>query len=672
MALWFATVLIVVLCFASPHWRLNKAAERAPNYLADASTADMAFISGATTIDDTVVPYFIIEPLNGQLRVPGFGKTLGPGEVVISPRLQANESLVTAQFGKIVGVLSTDILLHDEEALVYARPADGQLLRDRANSGVGVEYGAGFGPDARFRNGEVVYDSWSQLLPGLACVTLIPPLLLLTMAALSISHIAMYRKSQIFQIAGARYRQLCRLNLRELGTSFLLGILIGVLFQVLFIAFDVPLPVDFIARSEAIRPYLSALFGADILTGITLVVLFFRPQIGITIKSSRRKIVWWRSSVWLGSFVVGFLVTIMVAIFYQAIPDSTALILLLMGSAMMTAGFPMALSYLVKFYFSRQAREKAPLTFDRLQWQWVSRNSWFATRSGSITGVMLIVGIFISGLYVVSSDSPWGKNYGETRGRIAQVNIDCEMRPECFTELFSSLTQVMPDSFVGATFYGENTDGVLGTARVERGRNNLDIELEHSVNSYVPDSIPEGIGPEESNLVTFYVADSNGVDLTQIAPIRLKSVAHYPTVEWVGAGDKAAADIYNYHSRWVLIFFTIATLLFLNVTLVSQALQARKYAIEISAIVALSGAKDMISHTLSKQHVRIAMISSIFALLIGVYLSYSYVRVSPFELPLGFIAALLAMLILASFVQFIHISRAIAAETVRWLPGKES
>lgn len=142
---------------------------------------------------------------------------------------------------------------------------------------------------------------------------------------------------------------------------------------------------------------------------------------------------------------------------------------MLFGSGLVVLSFPAVLALIVRKIMGHLSRSASFSLLDRLQFQWATRNAPEVSRAGSVVGVMLMAGVFISGLYIVSNGSPWADNFALTKNRVAQVVVNCQLRPECFDELNTRLKNAAPGAFVGATFIDEEAEGQLGAYRVEAG-----------------------------------------------------------------------------------------------------------------------------------------------------------------------------------------------------------
>lgn len=669
--LWLLTVLILLLSFAMPNWRVQHATARAPNYQSESGNADMVFVSGVTTFENKITAYFIIEPLDGTLTVPGGNVALEPGEVLVSPSLLPSRDLVSAQFGEIVGVLSPDILLNEHEAVIYSRPADGEQFLATADFQQVAEYAKGFGPDGTFKNGEVSYDTWAGLLPPLIVVALVPPLIVFTVITGTYSRGMLSRSSRVLQIIGASRRHLWLHSVRELGISFLAGTVFGLACQTAFLFWDVSLPIaQFTTVAQSLHPYIPAIIGIDLVVLLVLGYYFGRPVLGLS-RTRHLKIVHKpRGTIGLYSFVGGVALTLCGSWFSQRLSSTSYLYILVAGCTLLACSFSPTLAFVVEKIMSRLSRKSRFRTLDELQYQWAAQNSKMASRSGGIAGVMLIIGVFISSLYVVSNDSPWGKNYDALKGRVAQVTVNCQLKQECFDTLFSELKSAAPDSFIGTTFFDEANTGASVHARIETGRETLDSELSAIIDSYVPLDVPSGAPPAAPDFVIFYVADQDGVDLRSLSSVKIESVSNPPMAMWIGAEDHAAAAIYNHHSRWVFIVFGLTTALCLGASMSARALETLRFTREVAGIVAVTGTLQTLVRSVARQKLLVTVISTALGLVLGLHISSSFARVAPYELPVGFVGALILMLMFVTLAEFWLTVVSMKRASERWLPGK--
>lgn len=671
IALWLLAILIFLLSIAMPNWRIEHATARAPNYQSESDNADMVFVSGSTTIEDSTTAYFIIEPLDGTLTVPGGNVALEPGEAVVSSSLLPSRDLISAQFGEIVGVLSPDILLNEHEAVIYSRPADGEQFLANADFEQVADYARGFGAGGTFKNGEVSYDSWASLLPPLIVVALVPPLIVFTVVTGTYSRGMLSRSSRVLQVIGASRSRLWLHSVRELGSSFLAGTVFGISCQAAFLFWDVSLPVaQFTTVAQSLHPYIPALIVIDLVVLLVLGYYFGRPVLGLSYTRIRRLQTKPKTSIGLYTFIGGVALTLGGSWFSQHVSSSSYLYILVAGCVLLACSFNPTLAFVVEKIMARLSRKSRFITLDELQYQWAAQNSRIASRSGGIAGIMLIIGVFISSLYVVSNDSPWGKNYDALKGQVAQVTVNCQLKQECFDALYSKLRSVAPDSFIGTTFFNDANTGVSARARIETGRETLDAELSAIIDSYVPLDVPSGAPPARPDFVIFYVADQDGVDLRALASVKIDSVSNPPLATWIGAEDHAAAAIYNHHSRWVLVVFGLTTALCLGVSLSAQAMETLRFAREAGGIVAVTGELKSLVQSVAKQKLLVTAISAALGLIVGLHISSSFARVSPFELPVGFVGALVSMLIVANLAAFWLTVRSLRRASERWMPGE--
>ncbi len=681
-AVYFMVFLALVLSFAMPAWRVNHVTARAPNdYFVEKSDADMVFLQDSFPLGDKETAYFVIEPIVGDLQVPGFDEVLNPGEVVISPILEANKDFITARFGKIIGTLSTDILLHPNEALLYARPLDGAAFIasadiDQETDTSPTSYAKGYGPEGRFLNGEIIYDRAKLLVP-LVFVALIPPVLIFTIISFSFACQAVAKESYAFQIIGASKRRLWRLNLEYYGFAAFVGVLVGILFQLLFLTIDIPLPfVNFVVRAASLNPYIIIIILGDLFITLLLTVIFFKPNLGLSIKKKRtfnKEI----KTFWVVLFGLGILATLVLSLIVILIPkiisESTFITTNLIGYTFIILGFSSTFVLVVAKVFARVVPRNVS-TLEHLQYDWSAKNAYFITRSSVITGILLIIGLLFSGFYVAVSDSPWGKNYDLLKNKVAEVHISCRAGAECVDEVFAELKEKAPNAFIGTTLSGESSTGNWVNYRLDYGREYLkDDNLGPIMESYVPSGLPVADSSakfSDQQFVTFYVANSNGLDINKIASIRLESVPDYPNISWIDQVNYIATLSYTYQSRWVLWLFTVTAFLTMSIITLVQALESQKFAHEVAGLVAMTQSERRMTIVLAKQNLIIVGISMLFSLVLGLHLAHSIVQTTVFDIPGMFISGLFLMLIVSTCVSFVVLRHSIISKSRMWLPGK--
>lgn len=668
-------VLILVASVAMPAWRTETASARAVQIVDSREDADMAVVSNDAVIDGKFAPYFLFEPFDTTVVPPGVREELEPGEVAVSPALVDYTPQLERMFGEIVAVIDESTLIYPDEFLIYARPADGQAFLEAADFENNAMYAAGFGPDHRFRNGEVSYDNWSEILPYLALLALLPPIAVCIASVRSYSSKMLRKQSYVLQVVGASYQALVMMYVRKLVPGIALGAVGGLLTQVLFMTVDVPVPfAQFTVRHESLTAYIPLLVMMDVALVLLLSWIYLRPSLGLTVAKKRRQ-PRLEASVATLLFCGGILLAFLVPQLPRFGADAMTMPIMLAAFILTALGFQGALAFTIRIVMKRRA-QKQEGTLQGLQYEWAAANARQVSCIGSVVGIFLIVGVFLSGLHAIIIDSPFGRNFEALKGRVAEIQVGPDCGERCLDDIISDLSRVAPDSYIGTAYMRDGEPevdtGGPNMIRYEINRDTLaGTGLETVVDAYISPQLPLGQAPNSPNFHRFIVANASGINLADLASIHPASLADLPSTHWVDESDYAASRIYAHQGRWVLWFFGCAAMIATGLVVYLSATQSGRTGYEIASVTATTGGERRFIGALGKQELVSTLCGVSLALILGLHMSYSFLQVTPNEIPLDFIAAMAALLAAASLAQFSLLATQVKRTARQWHPGME-
>ena len=150
---------------------------------------------------------------------PGVDKFPGPGESLVSPALaelidDQPASVVGERFGKVVGVIGSDGLRHDNQLFALV----GQSPTGIGDANPIDEFATPFG----FADDEL------ELLAGVGLVVLLVPSLVLVASAARLTATRREQRLAAFRLAGATPRQVVAMVVAELAIPTVVGVVLGV------------------------------------------------------------------------------------------------------------------------------------------------------------------------------------------------------------------------------------------------------------------------------------------------------------------------------------------------------------------------------------------------------------------------------------------------------------